>query len=162
MSSDHHHLVCRLVVTAAGFDGRLIHAAQTLVHLHESYVADEQLQFLVPSLGKITDQSEPMPSLVHCLVLVFHALLAQSTHTCKSLTCPTFNNHVDAWPCTLRGQITQHVALDTMPVLSNPTGWSDWRGMSKAKMQYCTVYFVHGADCYRQKPTSCITCLPAL
>ncbi|KAL0041762.1 hypothetical protein WJX79_003758 [Trebouxia sp. C0005] len=43
----------RLVVTAAGFDGRLIHAAQTLVHLHESYVADEQLQFLVPSLGAL-------------------------------------------------------------------------------------------------------------
>ncbi|DBB02689.1 TPA: hypothetical protein ACH3X3_011645 [Trebouxia sp. C0006] len=44
----------RLVVTAAGFDGRLIHAAQTLVRLHESKVNDEQLQSQVPSLGKIT------------------------------------------------------------------------------------------------------------
>ena len=47
-------LVCRLVVTAAGFDSRLIHAAQTLVRLHESKVNDEQLQSQVPSLGKIT------------------------------------------------------------------------------------------------------------
>ena len=47
------HLMCRLVVTAAGFDGRLIHATQTLVHLHES-ILDEQLQSQVPSLGKIT------------------------------------------------------------------------------------------------------------
>jgi len=42
-------------VTAAGFDGRLIHAAQTLVYLHESNVDDERLQSQVPSLGKITE-----------------------------------------------------------------------------------------------------------
>ena len=41
-------------MTAAGFDGRLIHAAQALVHLHESYSDDEQLPSQVPSLGKIT------------------------------------------------------------------------------------------------------------
>ncbi len=41
-------------MTAAGFDGRLIHAAQALVHLHGSNVDDEQLQSQVPSLGKMT------------------------------------------------------------------------------------------------------------
>lgn len=43
---------CRLVVTAVGFEGRLVHAAQELIHMHQRTAGGASLQRQVPSLGE--------------------------------------------------------------------------------------------------------------
>lgn len=41
----------RLQVTAAGFDGRLVHAAQELIHLQQSHADADRVQRQLPSMG---------------------------------------------------------------------------------------------------------------
>lgn len=43
---------CRLVVTAVGFEGRLVHAAQELIHMQPRTAGGASLQCQVPSLGE--------------------------------------------------------------------------------------------------------------